>query len=131
MDASIESQNGRKSISLSEVLNTNPNCVPPPLSIGDKIIWLSDNGTEEGVVKWLGNIFYLIFFFKNEKVKLFYLQVFYLMSAKIGWPVFNSIIPLAVVLVYIIISNYLMVDFYTVFRLQSINSVFIHFEKLL
>ena len=53
MDA-IESQSGRKSISLAEVLNNDPNCVPPPLSIGDKIIWLSDNGTEEGVVKWLG-----------------------------------------------------------------------------
>lgn len=55
MDA-IESQNGRKSISLAEVLNTNPNCLLPPLSIGDRIIWLSDNGTEEGVVKWLGMI---------------------------------------------------------------------------
>lgn len=53
MDA-IESQSGRKSISLAEVLGNDPNCVPPPLSIGDKIIWLSDNGTEEGVVKWLG-----------------------------------------------------------------------------
>ena len=53
MDA-IESQSGRKSISLAEVLSSDPNCVPPPLSIGDKIIWLSDNGTEEGLVKWLG-----------------------------------------------------------------------------
>ena len=29
---------------------------PPPLQISDKVVWLSDNGPEYGIVKWLGKL---------------------------------------------------------------------------
>lgn len=29
---------------------------PPPLSLGDRIVWISDNGPEYGYVKWLGKL---------------------------------------------------------------------------
>lgn len=29
---------------------------PPPLQIGDRVVWISDSGPEYGEVKWLGKL---------------------------------------------------------------------------
>ena len=43
-----------KPIYLSECVASG--CPPPPLSINDKVVWISDNGPEFGCVKWLGKL---------------------------------------------------------------------------
>lgn len=49
------SSSGRaRPLSLDEVCATG--APPPPLSLKDRVVWLSDNGPEFGYVKWLGQL---------------------------------------------------------------------------
>lgn len=51
---SNSSLSNRRPQSLEEVIMTG--APPPPLSFGDRIVWLSDSGPEYGYVKWLGKL---------------------------------------------------------------------------
>ena len=32
------------------------NITPPPLKIGERVVWMSDNGPEAGSVRWIGHL---------------------------------------------------------------------------
>lgn len=43
-------------ISIEEMLLIDPCCSPPPLRIGERVVWPDDNKFEFGIVKWIGKL---------------------------------------------------------------------------